>query len=111
MSQGAERGSRHWLWQRATSLALIPLSLWFVPAVVALSSAPHARAAAWLASPANAFFAWLFVATACLHAALGLRVVLDDYVSHSPTRDGAARAVNILMIVLAVLAAAAIASA
>lgn len=107
----ADRGSRHWRWQRATSVALIPLSLWFVPVLVSLSSAPHARAAAWLQNPANAFFAWLFVATACLHAALGLRVVLEDYVSHEPTRDGAIKAINILLIVLAVLAAAILVSA
>jgi succinate dehydrogenase / fumarate reductase membrane anchor subunit len=111
VSRNAEPGSRHWLWQRATSVALIPLALWFVPALVSLSSAPHARAQAWLQSPANAFFAWLFVATACLHAAFGLRVVLEDYVSHEPTRDGAIKAVNILMIVLAALAAAIVVSA
>lgn len=106
VSGAGDRGSHHWLWQRATSVALIPLSLWLVPVLVSLSSAPHAAAAAWLGRPGNAFFVWVFVATVCLHAALGVRVVLEDYVSHAPTRDGAIKAVNILMIVLAVLTAA-----
>lgn len=111
MSGAAEKGSRHWLWQRATSVALIPLSLWFVPALISLSSAPHEKAAAWFGRPLNALLAWVFVATVCLHAALGVRVVLDDYVSHEPTRDGAIKAVNFLMIVLAALAAAILAFA
>lgn len=106
MTETAHKGSHHWLWQRATSVALVPLSIWFVPAVVSLSSAPHATAAAWLGHPWNALLTWVFVAMVCLHAAQGLRVVLDDYVAHEPTRNGAIKAVNLLMILLAVSAAA-----
>jgi succinate dehydrogenase / fumarate reductase membrane anchor subunit len=105
MKQTAHNGSRHWLWQRISSVALIPLSLWIVPMFISLATAPHARAAAWLVRPWNAALTWIFVAMVCLHAALGLRVVLEDYVQHEPTRNGAIQAVNILMAVLTALTA------
>ena len=37
------RGRTHWLLERLTAVALVPLALWFVVAAVGLSGADYAR--------------------------------------------------------------------
>ncbi len=76
----AKDGVAHWWWQRLTSLALVPLSLWFVVSVVPLAGADHAAVAAWMASPWVAVLLVLFVGVLFHHLQLGLQVVLEDYV-------------------------------
>lgn len=76
----AGHGSGHWLAQRVTAVAAIPLCLWLVYSIVALRGASHTVLIDWLASPVNAVSMILFVITVFYHAALGLQVVIEDYV-------------------------------
>ena len=48
------QGAQHWLLERLTAVALVPLTLWFVVAAVGLSGADYAEVRAWLAAPFNA---------------------------------------------------------
>ena len=75
----AKEGVRHWWQTRLTSLALIPLTLWFLFAV-ATQHTDYPDAHAWLASPLNAILLILFTAIMFLHAASGIQAVLEDYV-------------------------------
>lgn len=76
-------GRRHWRHQRATAIALIPLVLWFVSAVLTLTSFDLATVQAWFAKPfvVVGFAAMLVIMI--YHAYLGLEVVIDDYI-HTP---------------------------
>ena len=47
----AKEGVAHWWAQRVTALALIPLSVWYVAALVALTGADRSRLVAWLHAP------------------------------------------------------------
>ena len=76
----AKHGFSHWWWQRVTAVALIPLSLWFVYAVVYLTGFGYDAAIAWLSMPLNATILLLFVLTALFHGQTGLQVVIEDYV-------------------------------
>jgi len=76
----AHAGVGHWWRQRLTAAALVPLGLWLAVALVRLSGAPHATVQAWLAAPWNAIAMLLLLAVAALHLALGLQVVVEDYV-------------------------------
>jgi succinate dehydrogenase / fumarate reductase membrane anchor subunit len=79
--------TRHWLYQRASSIALPPLGLWFLFALLALPDLDHASVGAWIAKPLQAGLMLLFTWCALWHSALGLQVVVEDYV---PARRQAA---------------------
>ena len=76
----AKDGTHHWWVQRLTSVALVPLTVWFVASVVSLVGADHATVAAWVASPVAAVLLVLLIAVTFHHAQLGLQVVIEDYV-------------------------------
>ncbi len=79
----AKGGTGHWWAQRVTAVALVPLSLWFVAAMVSLTGADHGTVTAWLARPSTTILMVLTLAVTFYHGLLGLEVVIDDYV-HAP---------------------------
>jgi succinate dehydrogenase / fumarate reductase membrane anchor subunit len=78
----ARQGLGEWRLQRWTALALIPLGLYFVASVLALATSDQATAAAWLGAPVPALLTILFLVAVLVHAVVGVRSVLDDYVHH-----------------------------
>jgi succinate dehydrogenase / fumarate reductase membrane anchor subunit len=76
----AKTGAEHWWAQRVTALALIPLGLWFAASLVALAGADRAAVLAWLHAPVQAILAVLLLIGVFYHSALGLQVVIEDYV-------------------------------
>jgi succinate dehydrogenase / fumarate reductase membrane anchor subunit len=65
---------------RQGSVALVPLSIWFVCAALSVIGADRNSAIAFLAQPVNAVAMALFVIAAVHHMALGLQVVIEDYI-------------------------------
>ena len=78
----AKEGTGHWWTQRLTSLALIPLSIWFVASVAAHAGADYEAMRAWVGSPLTASLLLLLIVTTFYHSYLGLQVVIEDYVHH-----------------------------
>jgi len=76
----AHRGTEHFTRQRATAVALAPLSIWFVCSALALVGADRTAAAEFLAQPLNAVLMALFIIAGLIHMATGLQVVIEDYV-------------------------------
>jgi succinate dehydrogenase / fumarate reductase, membrane anchor subunit len=76
----ARNGLQEWRLQRRTALVLIPLGLYFVASMLRLATSDQMSAAEWLASPVPALLTILFVLTALVHAVVGLRSILIDYV-------------------------------
>ncbi len=105
----AKDGTGHWWQQRLTSIALIPLAIWFVASMVSLTGAGHAEVAAWIGAPVPATLMILLTVVAFYHAQLGLQVVIEDYVHSEGTKFAAiilvkfAAAILGLLSVLAVL--------
>ena len=73
-------GTGHFRRERATSVALIPLSLWFAYAMLGLTGTNEVTMVQFIASPWNALLMAAFVMTSAYHMSLGLQVVIDDYV-------------------------------
>ena len=81
LGTGAARsGVHHWWVQRLTSVALVPLSIWFVVSLLALPALDHATVSAWMGESWTALLLMLFVLLAAWHSQLGVRVVVEDYV-------------------------------
>ena len=76
----AREGVHHWWHLRTTSAALAVLGPWFLFAVLTLPDLGRAAVAAWLGRPGNAVMMLLFVFAATWHSALGVQVVVEDYV-------------------------------
>ena len=82
----AKEGVEHWWVQRMTAVALVPLALWFVAALLGHLGADHAAAVAWLRSPVPAVAMVLLLVATFVHMALGLQVVIEDYVHHEAAK-------------------------
>ncbi|CAK0740842.1 succinate dehydrogenase / fumarate reductase, membrane anchor subunit [Azospirillaceae bacterium] len=82
----AKDGTHHWLCQRLTALALIPLTLWFIFSVVKLAGADYSVMKAWMKSPMNASLALMLVIITFHHAVSGLEVIIEDYVHAKCTK-------------------------
>jgi succinate dehydrogenase / fumarate reductase membrane anchor subunit len=77
----AKDGVGHWWMQRLTALALIPLSLWFVFSIARWHIADYPTMMAWLHNPYAAIALVLYFIAAFYHSALGVQVVIEDYVA------------------------------
>jgi succinate dehydrogenase / fumarate reductase membrane anchor subunit len=76
----AGTGIGHWWAQRVTAILLLPLSLYFVASVLILEGASRAGMAAYMAEPWNAVLFLMLIGALFYHLALGLQVVVEDYV-------------------------------
>ncbi len=106
----AKDGTGHWWAQRLTALALIPLTIWFVASLVNLAGADHAAMAAWMGNPVSAGLMILLVVATFYHAALGLQVVIEDYVHGEGAKMAALIVVKGLCVVLGLTAVLAVLS-
>ena len=97
----AKEGVEHWWAQRVTAVALVPLVLWFVIAVIGLVGADRAAVIAWVKSPMPAVFLILLLVATFYHTALGLQVVIEDYVHGEGLRLGTLMVMRFVCIVLA----------
>ncbi|MBV8144648.1 MAG: succinate dehydrogenase, hydrophobic membrane anchor protein [Gammaproteobacteria bacterium] len=94
LGQGAARsGVRHWWEQRLTSLALVPLTVWFVVSLLTLPSLGYATLSAWMSQSWTALLLILLVLVSAWHSQLGLRVVVEDYV-----HDAGARTLTLVLL-------------
>ena len=96
----AREGVGHWWAQRMTALALVPLALWFVATLIGLTGADHATARDWIGAPVPASLLVLLIVATFYHGALGLQVVIEDYVHHEGAKVASSIAVNALALVL-----------
>lgn len=103
----AKEGVEHWWRQRTTALALVPLTIWFVIWVIAMAGADRAAMVAWMHNPISAVLMIVLIVATFYHAALGLQVVIEDYVHSEGLRLATLlvmRALCILFVVRGVLA-------
>ena len=85
----AKEGVGHWWSQRVTAVALIPLTVLFVLPFGQSIGQDYADALSTYQNPFHAIIAVLFIAVAFKHLALGLQVVIEDYVHNKAVRTAA----------------------
>ena len=88
--------SGHWLYQRVTAVALVPLAFWLIIFLDKALNAPYANTLVWLSTPINAVAMVAWTLAVIYHAALGVQVVLEDYVSTIAIRKLSIRASNLV---------------
>ena len=76
----AKHGVGHWISERVGAVALVPLTIWGVWAVLVIASTDYIGAVGWLSHPLNAVLMTLLAAVSFWHMHSGMRVIVEDYV-------------------------------
>jgi succinate dehydrogenase membrane anchor subunit len=97
----AKAGAAHWWGQRLTSLALVPLTLWFLCAMIRMSGAAREDVVSWMAGPLPIVLMLALVIATFHHLQAGLQVVIEDYVNNDWLRVGSILLVKALSLLLA----------
>jgi succinate dehydrogenase / fumarate reductase membrane anchor subunit len=82
----AGHGAGHWISERLSSLALVPLVLWVIYAGLQLAGAGYDGAVEWVRHPLNAVLLVLLLAISFQHMHAGMRVVVEDYIHKTATK-------------------------
>lgn len=90
----AKEGVGVWWAERVSAVALVPLALWFAASIIAHTGSDYATFIVWLRTPLAAILMILLLIALFYHTALGLQVVIEDYV-HSTTKFAAVIAVRL----------------
>jgi succinate dehydrogenase / fumarate reductase membrane anchor subunit len=104
----AKSGVHHWKAERVTAIALVPLTVWFVVAVLSQLGQPLPVVAAWAGSPLNAALLLALIAMTFHHTALGLQVVFEDYIHTLATRNAVILLTKGACLLLGLMAAVAV---
>jgi succinate dehydrogenase / fumarate reductase membrane anchor subunit len=82
IAPSTKNGFNHWLVQRISAVALIPLIIWLVLSLIEIALDPEGYLPVFFAYPLNAFMAILFFSVSLYHGSLGMRVIIEDYVTN-----------------------------
>ena len=82
IAPSTKTGAHHWLMQRVSAIALIPLIIWLVLSFVKIAADPQGYLPVFFAYPVNAVMGILLINTSLYHGSLGMRVIIEDYVSN-----------------------------
>jgi len=76
-----KEGSSHFIHQRITAVALIPLVFWLCLSVAFLPQMDYNSLISWVQSPINSVLLIVTLIASFYHLQLGLQVIIEDYVS------------------------------
>ncbi len=77
----AHEGVHHWLLERITAALLMPLTVWLVYSILNLRGVSYEDFTAWVQNPLNAVLLIMFILAGFYHGAMGLQVVIEDYIA------------------------------
>lgn len=98
----AREGTHHFIMQRVTAIALVPLTWWFMAELLKLVLKPDGRKFMhWFASGFHVTALVLMLVALFWHAKLGIQTIIEDYV-HCPCIKIAALLVNYFVMVVCI---------
>ena len=104
----AKSGTGHWWLQRVTALALIPLTVWLILLLDLSMHASYQETVAWLTVPLNSICIVAWILAVFYHAALGMQVVIEDYISGAGPKIISVWGANLFFLLLAITAIVAV---
>ena len=104
----AKGGTHHWWLQRVTSMALLPLTIWFALSAASLAGASYLDTVAWIGRPSNAVLLLATIGLTFHHLASGMQVILEDYANSEWAKVGGILAIKAICVLLALASALAV---
>ncbi|WP_052389173.1 succinate dehydrogenase, hydrophobic membrane anchor protein [Belnapia moabensis] len=104
----AKGGTHHWWMQRVTSIALLPLTIWFALSAASLAGASYETTVAWIGRPWNAVLLLATIGLSFHHTAAGVQVIIEDYANQEWVKMGGILAVKAICVLLALASALAV---
>ena len=104
----AKGGTHHWWMQRVTSMALLPLTLWFALSAASLAGASYIETVAWIARPWNAVLLLAAIGLTFHHTASGMQVIVEDYANKEWAKVAGILAIKAICVLLALASALAV---
>lgn len=98
----AREGAKEWWGMRLSSVALIPLSLWWAIEIIGHAGADYGEYRRWVASPVSAILLILTLVVTLYHTAHGVQEVIEDYVHHEGIKLASLVALRFACVALAV---------
>jgi succinate dehydrogenase / fumarate reductase membrane anchor subunit len=98
----AKAGVEHWWIQRVTAVALVPLTVWFAGSIIALTGSDYDAFIVWLKAPLAAIMMVLLLIALFYHTALGIQVVIEDYLHSDRTKIPTVVTIHLICFALAV---------
>jgi len=81
IAPATKTGAHHWLTQRISAIALLPLIIWLLLSFVQIVQDPQEYMPVFFAYPFNAVMGILLISASLYHGSLGMQVIIEDYVS------------------------------
>ncbi len=100
----AKSGTSHWWMQRVSAVALIPLSFWLIHLLELSKTAPFQQTLTWITAPFNAACIVAWIIAVFYHAAMGLQVVIEDYIAAEGPKIILIWLANLIFLFLAITA-------
>jgi succinate dehydrogenase / fumarate reductase membrane anchor subunit len=76
----AKEGTGHFVRQRLTALANVPLILAFIAILISVQGESHASVVETLSSPLVAVIMLAVILSAIIHMRIGMQVIIEDYI-------------------------------
>ena len=106
----SKSGFGHWWMQRITGTLMLPCGLYLLVALTTLNVTDASVVVTWMNQPFNGIVTLLFALAASYHGALGIQVVLEDYVHNHAVNLTLRFLTMVLMIVMMMVSIYSVAS-
>ena len=85
-NNNSNHGINHWKLQRLSAVVIIPLVFWFLISLLFSMSSSYLETIEWFMSPINSCLMIILFVGIFYHSAMGLQVVIEDYISNIKLR-------------------------
>ena len=102
-NKNSNHGINHWKLQRLSAVVIIPLVFWFVISLLFTMSSSYLQTIEWFMSPINSCLMIILFVGIFYHSAMGLQVVIEDYISNIRLRNIILNLSKIFLLILALI--------